>query len=234
VNAGGVATLTVSSLPAGAHSITAAYGGSTNFAVSTSAALVQTISAPDYKITSDKSAATILAGQSATFSITTQSVSGFAGTVSFSCGNLPTLATCTFTPASVSVTGAGTAVTSTLVVKTTGPHASLLNPFPNLHPTRTLYATLASFMPFGLGFVLMSGAGSFKRRRIALTLFLGLLVIVGIAGCGGSTTPTPPVVPSTPAGTTAFTVLTTSTTNTGSPSPANPNQQLNISITVQP
>src|SRR6202035_4023098 len=126
----------------------------------------------------------------------------------------------------VSVTGGGTTVTSTLVVKTTGPHASLLNSFPYLHPTTSLYATLASLVPFGLGFVLI-GPGSFKRRRTALMSLLGLLV--GIASCGGSTTPPPPVVPSTPAGTTAFTVSTTSTTNAGSPSPANPNQQLNIS-----
>jgi hypothetical protein len=142
--------------------------------VSTSAALAQTISAPDYKITPDKSVATTLAGQSATFTITTQSVSGFAGTVNFSCSNLPRLATCAFTPASVSVTGGGTTVTSTLVVKTTGPHASLLNPFPNLHPTTSLYATLASLVPFGLGFVLI-GPGSFKRRRTALMSLLGLL-----------------------------------------------------------
>jgi hypothetical protein len=229
-----VATLTISSLTAGAHSVTATYSGSTNFEVSTSAALVQTVSAPDYKIGSDKTSATILAGQSATFTITTQSVSGFAGTVNFSCINLPTLATCAFSPASVSVTGGGTAVTSTLVVKTTGPHASLLNPFPGLHSTKTLYATLASLVPFGLGFVLMSGSGSFRRRRTALMLLLGVLVIVGIASCGGSTTMLPPTVPSTPAGTTAFTVSTTSTTNAGSPSPASPNQQLNISITVQP
>jgi hypothetical protein len=123
----------------------------------------------------------------------------------------------------------GTAVTSTLVVKTTGPHASLLNPFPGMRPGKTLYAALASLVPFGLGFVLIGGTRSLKRRRAALLSLLGLLVMLGIASCGGSTTPPTPTVPSTPAGTAAIVVSTTSSTNSGSPNPANPNQQLNIS-----
>lgn len=44
--AGGVATLTTSSLTIGSHSITAAFGGNANFTASTSTALLQTVSTP--------------------------------------------------------------------------------------------------------------------------------------------------------------------------------------------
>src|SRR6202789_3411179 len=43
VGAGGVATLMTSALTAGSHSITAQYGGDTNFAASTSPALTQVV-----------------------------------------------------------------------------------------------------------------------------------------------------------------------------------------------
>jgi hypothetical protein len=46
LNASGIATLTVSSLAIGTHSITASYGGDANFTASTSAVLLQAVSVP--------------------------------------------------------------------------------------------------------------------------------------------------------------------------------------------
>jgi len=232
-NASGVSTIIVPTFTAGTHSITATYTGNGNFAGSTSAVFVETISAPDYKLTPDKSTVTVLAGQAANINISAQSVSGFSGTVTFSCGTLPALTTCTFTPASINVGPGLIGVGTSLVVKTTGPHAALINPFPGLRPNRSLYAVVACLVPFGLGFVFMGGAWQRRRRRTLLTLAMFALAIAGLASCGGGSTTTPPA-PATPAGTTQFAVSATSTTSAGSPNPANPSQQLNISITVQP
>jgi len=66
----GKATLTVSSLAVGAHSITAAYGGDTNDAPSTSAALIQTISAAASGVVASSSPNPSTVGQAVTLTAT--------------------------------------------------------------------------------------------------------------------------------------------------------------------
>ena len=91
LNAGGVATLSTSGLPVGPNSITAVYGGSTNFMGSTSAALSQTVNADSSTTTLSSSANPSAFGQSVTFTaaVTANSPgSGLpTGTVTFKNGS---------------------------------------------------------------------------------------------------------------------------------------------------
>ncbi|MGA9352490.1 MAG: hypothetical protein WBV46_02290 [Terriglobales bacterium] len=65
---------------------------------------------------------TVAAGQSAGYSFSAAPVGGgtFSGAVSFACGNLPALTSCSFSPASIAAGAGTTAVTVT--ISTTGPN----------------------------------------------------------------------------------------------------------------
>ncbi len=230
---GGTAFTNGSSLSVGTHNITVSYSGTSGFQASTSAPFVQVITPvpnPDYSVVPDKTSATLLAGQAATFNITTTSVNGFTGSVSFSCGNLPALTTCTISPSPVSVSS-GSTINTVLTVKTTGPHAALIAS--RTSPSRSVYAMLWTLSPFTLGIVFIIGR---KRNLRRAGMFIGLAVlfiVAGLTSCGGGSTPPPPVPQTTPAGVATFTVTAKGTATAGS-GPANPSQQLNITITVQP
>ena len=80
---GGVATFSTASLSVGSHSITAVYGGDTNFTTSTSSSLSQTVnqSATTTKLTKNTTTA-IHSGQSVTFTAAITAVGPGAGTPS--------------------------------------------------------------------------------------------------------------------------------------------------------
>ena len=233
----GVASFGDTSLTVGSHTIVATYSGSTNFSGSTSAPFVQVVNAPappDYTLMTNKNSATLLAGQSATFVITTTSINAFNGTISFSCGNLPQLATCSFVPTSTSVGPSATTATTTLTVKTTGPNALLL-PQPLRPANRNgVYAKIWSWGPIAVGVLLLAGARRHKRSYVVLGCLLTLLMVISLTSCGGgSSTPPPPPPPRTPSGATTMTVSATGAATGGGAQAANPNQTLNINITVQ-
>ena len=231
---GGQESFVAQSLPPGSHSITAEFSGNASFAASTSAPFIQVVNpAPptDYELAVDKTAATLLAGQSATFTITAASISRFDGTVHFTCGPLPTLTKCTFAPATTLVSAQGGAFT-VLTVTTTGPHAQLL--LPEEH--HSINGGLWTLSPFAFGMVLVVGV----RRRYAVQFamrFFACVLLLSVISCGGGGSTPPPVtttVPSvTPAGTTSIVVTATGAATAGA-SPATPTQQLTINLTVQP
>jgi N-acetylneuraminic acid mutarotase len=80
--ASGSATLAISTLTAGAHSITAVYSGDANFLTSTSAAVAQTVNKVASSVTLASSANPSTAGQSVTFTATVSPASA-TGTVQF-------------------------------------------------------------------------------------------------------------------------------------------------------
>lgn len=89
VNLSGVASLTLSSLPGGSHTITGQFGGNTNFAPSTSPAITQTINPIATSITLSSSQNPSQAGQSVTFTAQITPVSAAAsptGTITFFSG----------------------------------------------------------------------------------------------------------------------------------------------------
>src|SRR5207244_332709 len=68
---------------------------------------------PDFSISANPGSAAVLAGQSATYSITLQALNAFSGAVTLACSGLLVGATCSFSPSQLS--GAGT---STLTINT--------------------------------------------------------------------------------------------------------------------
>jgi hypothetical protein len=80
VNAAGQATFSISSLPVNAHSITAEYGGDTNFNGSTSSTLSQTVSKASTSTSVSSSLNPSIHGQAITFTATVSVIAPGAGT----------------------------------------------------------------------------------------------------------------------------------------------------------
>jgi phospholipase C len=120
----GVASFAISWLTSGTHSITALYPGNSNFSAN-SAALTQTVnpaSAPSYTLMAAAlNPGWFAPGINSTSAITLVPANGYAGSVSLSCGvsggGIPAPG-CSFTPSSVTLSGASPG-TSTLMVSTT-------------------------------------------------------------------------------------------------------------------
>ncbi len=164
-----------------------------------SVALAGTAVAP-YSITSSTASASVAAGSAASYSIQIATPAGYplASTVQLSCSGLPALATCTFSP--TTITQGSTAQTVAMSIQTT---AATLSAQDEKAPFRRTDVTYASFVA---GALLLC----FTRRRAIPSLFVILLVfgvIASMIGCssnGGSTKSGG--APGTPAGTYTITV----------------------------
>jgi len=183
LNASAQATYTTSSLTVGSHSITAVYGGDTNFTGSTSTALTQTVGTPSFTVSFNPTTVTVTAGTSGNTTVSVTPALGFNQQVSFSCSGLPAASTCTFSPATVTPNGTSVAST-TLTVATDVATASLTQPAPFTgRTTRGSTGTLLSLVLLGL-----SGLVRFRRNWKGWMFGLTLIAALGMAmsGCGGS------------------------------------------------
>jgi Bacterial Ig-like domain (group 3)/FG-GAP-like repeat/FG-GAP repeat len=176
--AAGIATFSAN-LAAGAHSLTASYGGASGFAASTSAVVnVQVAAAAaDFSVALIPTSATASAGQSAQSTVALTPANGFNQTVSLSCSGLPTGATCSFAPASVALNGSP--ANSTLTIATVARTAqNAVKPRDSGLPA-ILYAVFA--VPLFVG----------RRRRLARIVRGGFMLITLcsavalLQGCGG-------------------------------------------------
>jgi hypothetical protein len=112
--AGGIATYSTSSLTAGSHSITATYTGDGNYAVSTSN--VVSPATGDFALSAAQQSKTVLPGQSVGYQITVNPNGNFANPINFSVSGLPSGATATFSPSSVTPGVASAFTTMTIVI----------------------------------------------------------------------------------------------------------------------
>jgi uncharacterized repeat protein (TIGR03803 family) len=175
----------------------AAASGYSNSAV---ASATYTISlSPGYQVSVTPSTLTIVAGQSGTAMFTVTPANGFSSQVTFACSGLPSGATCSFAPSSVTPSG-GNPVSSTLTITTTATSAALRGPGSSSH-----YPTYVLLIPC-LGMI-FSIAARRKRAHRGLRVF-GMLALVvlaaGLTSCGGSSNAGNP---GTPAGTSTITVM---------------------------
>jgi pro-kumamolisin-like protein/Big-like domain-containing protein len=195
VAAQSTATFSTSTLALGPNTIIAQYGGDTNYSGSTSAPIVVNV-VPDFSLPATLSAISIAAGQSGTTTLTITGKTSYTGTINFtaaSCSGLPSLATCSFSPASVKGSGK-----TTISISTTAPHSAALQHF-------GLWASGGGLL---VGVVFFGLPLQFPRKR-----FFALLAIACLAtavGCGGGGGGSSPPVPGTPAGTYNVTVSATS------------------------
>jgi hypothetical protein len=213
LNGAGVGAYSTTTLSTGTHSITAQYGGDSNFAASTSAAVTVTVQAalpPSFSLTASPASLSITPGQTGTSTLSVTPAGGFAQMVSFACSGLPAEASCSFAPATV--TPGASIATTTLTIKTTAAQASEERSWISRSGLPGLLA-LGSLLLFAMpGIKRASGWGRWFVLVIALALGGGLIGCGGggrSAGSGGSPTPTP-TNPGTPAGTSTVTVTATS------------------------
>ena len=197
LNGSGVATYTTSTLAAGQHSITAVYGGDANNLTSTSSTLSQTVSPTDFTLSINPASATIPSGQTATYTLTVTPQGSFTSQVSFACGSLPTMATCTFAPPTL--TPNTNTVTTTLMISTLA-HSLLLPPSPRGHGPVIYPLGIAAWALAVAGFLLFGTSAIRKQQQLYRRLLFasGLLILTGtIAGCALHNTSNPYTPPGT-------------------------------------
>ncbi len=160
----------------------AAASGFSNSAVATATYTIN-LPAADFQVSVNPSTLTIVAGQSgkATFTVTPQN--GFNSQVSFACSGLPSEAACSFSPASVTPSGA--AISSTLTVTTTAASAAMRVPLPtSLRPT---YALLFPVLAMIFGIAARRRRGALHSLQLLGVLML-LMVASGLTSCSGGST----------------------------------------------
>lgn len=175
---GGIAKLSVSSLPVGAVVLNAVYSGDVDFQASTSANLPGTVLSPDFTVGATPATQSVLPSQSVNYTIAlTPTNSTFVYPVSLSVSGLPNGVTGSFNPASVT---AGTGATSTVLTLSASASAAVQGkPF-----------------PWGVGgasalaLLLLPLATSKRKRATArrlsrlLIVLLTLGVVSALSGCG--------------------------------------------------
>ena len=185
----------------------------------------------DLTITTNPNAQTVNAGQSAAYSLnfTPEGPSTFPQTVTYSCGQLPSLTTCSFQPSQIA---SGSGVTPvTLTISTTAAVASLDAPGSSRHQT----LVFALCFPL-VGLVLsLAGATPPRRKSTAGAAALGLVLLLTVlqSACGGGLTgggnSIAPAQPGTAPG--SYTVMITATEGAGAQALQPP--ALPLTLTVQ-
>lgn len=196
LNAQGVATLAVTTLPVGSNTITATYAGDTNFAGS-QAQLAGTIvvGTPGFTVTSSPSSLSVQPGAAGSVSLTLTSAFGYTGTATLGCSGMPAKATCTFQPSTVTFDGSGNPVqvTVTMQIASAGQLSRSSN-LAEMRPSVPLSSLpVLPAMIFWLPGTLSDLQRTGKRRktcvkssrwlRMAVVLLFGA-GLLGLAGCG--------------------------------------------------
>ena len=207
----GVATLpsTVSSvLAVGSHTIAAVYTSSSLGFSNSNATRIFSVSPvpPTVDVAPSTTSLSVAPGSSVTDTITVTPMGGYSGSLQFACTGLPQNATCSFQPATVTVTATGGPQTTVVTIQTAGSTAELRPGAPSVPEKSPLLPAVAFWAPG-----LLSMAFSRKKTRISsrrsylLLTFVLSGAILTLAGCGGSSSPTKvpttPSAPVTPAGT---------------------------------
>jgi hypothetical protein len=225
---GGAASVSSANLAAGTHTITAAYSGDSNYAVSTSSALTVTVTAAaqaDYSLTMSSSSLTLAQGSSGSLTLTVTPKNGFKQAVGFACSGLPNGGDCTFNPQTVNPTAG--AVSATLTVQL-GAASGITVPPSALPPgsrTAALYILFLAILGIlGTAGVKRSVAREMKLARavLASTAFAALLATASCAGYSGQKTGQPTAQP------TSY-VITVTASGTNAPTHT---QQFTLTVTL--
>lgn len=196
---GGSATYTTSSFTtAGTQAITVSYSGDVNTPAS-SGSLSQVINGA-FTLAPDGGGNTTLivkAGQSVTAPINVTGAAGFSGAVTFACTGLPENASCSFSPASINVSGVA-AVPTLLTINTAA-------------ASSTASQLMRGFGAYGLAFagLILFFPRRHKGIRVwAILICVSALPALGVSGCSSGSGPAPAAQATT--GTYSFTVTASS------------------------
>jgi uncharacterized protein (TIGR03118 family) len=175
-------------------------------------------STPTFNVSGSSQVVSVGVGASASLTISVAPTNSFAGPVSLACSGLPTGATCSFSPAQLTVTASAPS-TTTLTIQTSSGRTS--NGYVKAGLDRLSHGGAGA-----IGFALMLPFGTLlavrRSRRFASLRILGVLAVLLassalVVGCGSSS-------PATPQGTSNLTVTATSGSIV---------QSFNVAMTVQ-
>jgi len=159
-------TLTVTDNVAGPHSVGLTGTGS------------------DFSLATSPSSAIVKAGATATYTVTVAPVGGaFSNAIQLSCSGVPTHATCSVSP--TSVTPGSTSPTVKLTVNTTSSSAAAAL---GSQPNQPIYVAWMQLQGFGLFAMMIGSSKRWKKRGaalIALVLLIGALLFM--SACAGGT-----------------------------------------------
>jgi hypothetical protein len=156
---------------------------------------------PDFTAAASPSSQTVTAGDTASFTVSVSPSGGFNSTVTWTCTGAPTAATCTVSPASMTLDGS-TNANATVTITTTARTSAFMFLPPQL-PSPPLSRVR------DVGFLCVAALcllWNFRRARSTSTRLVGLSVLLLATlsvSCGGGSTMTPPPPPppqGTPAG----------------------------------
>jgi hypothetical protein len=170
LDATGTATLAVSTLAAGIHSLSANYPGDAVLTASSASPIPESVM--DYTIQAAPASLTIFPGQSGSANLSVIPLGGSTQTVAFSCGAASADINCTFSPASVTLDGVNPGVIK-ITVNTKLVAANALLKTHSLGFASTL-AFAGLLLPFA------------RRKHLRRCLVLVTILVVGLyaAGCG--------------------------------------------------
>jgi hypothetical protein len=180
---------------------------------------------PAYTLTDTKpNPSSLHAGSAATATVTATPISGYSGTITFSCSTISPTVTpapvCSFNPATVTVTN-NAAAGSTLTISTTGPSTT------RLRRSTVFYAL---WLPLPALTLIGAGLSTTSRlwKKLLGWLLLGMMVsgIIVTVGCGGSTG-TRSTASSTPRNTYTFTI---SAIDQNKLAPSNGTQSISLTV----
>lgn len=177
----GIATLSVSILGVGSHSITAVYGGDGNFNTASSAAISETVEDFTLTIGGSGSSQTVQPGGTATYTLPMSPSGGttFPAAVTFAATGLPAGFTATFSPTSLAAGSSATNVALTIQV----PLTAKLEKHGEPGRSVPLIALGLLVLPF------LGGIGRSRKwlHRLALLtiVFAGMGGMGMLTGCGG-------------------------------------------------
>jgi len=168
----GVASVQNSSLTAGTYNVVAVYSGDANHLGSTSAIGSISVAAPAFTVAVNPTSITVTRGQSTQATFTITPVAGYTGSLTLSCGTIPSETSCVFNPATVTLNSTATG-SSTLTFTTTAPSSADAG------------SSMGRISGIALASVLLLLCPG-RRRKFGLLPILCLASIATLVGCGGS------------------------------------------------
>jgi len=186
LNADGVASLTPDLGP-GSYNIVAKYSGDALHSPSSSVAIPVSTGGQYFSIGVNPASITVVESQSATVTVSLNSISGFSDKISLGCVGLPAGVNCHFSNISIPLAANGSG-TAQLTIDTNNPlggGTTAMNKM-NKQPGKPNAVLAGLFLPFSLllGFIVFK----FRKRNAHLLSMVLVLVLTGAAmlatGCG--------------------------------------------------
>ena len=178
LSASGVASLSASTLTPGTHTLTASYQGAGGYAGSSSSAVQEVILPGTFGIALSPSAITLSSGQQGTVRITLTSVGSFSGPLTLSSGAVPSYASATISPATVTLTAEGSG-SANLILNT-----AIARLEPAMDWGSGVSGGSKAMLAALLALLLPLRSRCRERLRNVLGMVLLAALLLGVSGCG--------------------------------------------------